>query len=257
MCAGFIWEVNLAMPAKNDRGQTLDEFLAEYDENKYRRPSVAVDMAVFTIVERLDEPRLAILLIKRRDHPCLGEWALPGGFLNMDEEIEAAASRELYEETHVGGLRHKFIGVFANVGRDPRTRTISLSHMALAPKDSLTPEAGDDAALASLFEIDAEVGESGLLQVVLTATDAFGLTLDYTTAIAFDLFSGYTIHAEKGDIAFDHSKIITKALIELAALPENETAMILSPDSPEDASALLQKIRSVVVRAVSYSPQTA
>lgn len=207
-------------------------------------------MAVFTLVENENRPHLAVLLISRRDHPCIGEWALPGGFLNMDEEVLEAASRELYEETHISGLKHKFIGVFANVGRDPRTRTISLSHMAIAPQNSLNPKAGDDAALADLFVIRTDMSASGDLEVSLLAQSDPGLILNFTANITFDAFSGYSIHSEKGDIAFDHSAILTKALTELSDLPESIIITMLSPHSPERAVSALRNVLNPLKSAV-------
>ena len=62
-------------PLRNKKGQTLEEFRADYDETRYRRPSVTVDMLVLTPISG----RLGVLLIRRGDHPFLGTWALPGG----------------------------------------------------------------------------------------------------------------------------------------------------------------------------------
>ncbi len=230
------------MDIRNAQGQTLDEFLAAYDENIYRRPSATVDMVVFTLVENENKPHLAVLLISRRDHPCIGEWALPGGFLNMDEEVLDAVSRELYEETHISGLNHKFIGVFADVGRDPRTRIISLLHMAIAPQSSLDPKAGDDAASADLFVIQTGMSASGNPEVSLLSQSDPGLILKFTSNITLDAFADYSIHSEKGDIAFDHSAMLTKALIELSELPEAIIAAMLSPHSPERAVSALRDV---------------
>ena len=70
---------------RNAKGQTLAEFLAAYDVNKYPHPSVTSDTAVFTLQEVAGELCLSVALVRRGNHPDLGRYALPGGFLNMDE----------------------------------------------------------------------------------------------------------------------------------------------------------------------------
>ena len=82
--------------------------MLEYKPGNYERPSVTVDMLLFTVVEKevedirkLNEKELKVLLIKRKDHPYIGQWAIPGGFVGIDESLEDAAYRELKEETNV------------------------------------------------------------------------------------------------------------------------------------------------------------
>ena len=158
---------------RNEKGQTLAEFLAAYDENKYRRPSVTVDMVVLTLNERGE---LCVMLIRRRNHPFIGRWALPGGFVEMDEELSAAAAREYdvlaaaigeilalslrsfeRQETGVTGIPLRGFGTFGAVDRDPRTRVITSAFYAVAPMGSIAPQAGDDAADAKLFTINTEL----------------------------------------------------------------------------------------------------
>lgn len=108
----------------------------------YERPSVTVDIVIFT----LHDDDLQVLLIKRRYPPFEGMWAIPGGFVNIDEGLEEAARRELFEET---GLRDIFLEqlyTFGNPGRDPRTRVISVAYFAVALRSATQPRAGDDAA---------------------------------------------------------------------------------------------------------------
>ncbi len=110
------------------------------------RPAVTVDLAVFAV----DGDGLRVLLVRRKHDPFAGSWALPGGFLDVDEPIEDAARRELAEEA---GFRAdgplSFLGVYGDPGRDPRGRTISLAHVAVLRGPCPAVEGGDDAAEAA------------------------------------------------------------------------------------------------------------
>lgn len=81
----------------NAKGQTEEEFLKAYDAGRYPCPALSVDMLIFSKYEN----RLKLLLIRRKNHPYIQQWALPGGFLNIGEDILDAAYRELKEETSI------------------------------------------------------------------------------------------------------------------------------------------------------------
>lgn len=139
------------MTEVNARGQTLEEFLAAYDETLYRRPSNTVDMILMTI----SEGSLKILLVKRGDHPFIHDWALPGGFINFDEDMETAVQRELAEETNITDNTYfKQLYTFGNADRDPRTRIITTAYLSMAPEENIrNTAAGDDAAETGWFTI--------------------------------------------------------------------------------------------------------
>lgn len=115
---------------------------------EYPRPSVTVDVVIVT---RERKPR--VLLIQRKHDPFAGMWAIPGGFVDMDEALEAAAARELREETGVEAGVLEQLRAFGDPGRDPRGRTISVAYLARVDPDSIQPRAADDAAEVGWHEL--------------------------------------------------------------------------------------------------------
>lgn len=114
----------------------------------YPRPALTVDMMVTRNVGLGTE----ILLIQRLNPPFQNQWALPGGFVDMDETLEQAAARELEEETGLTGIVINQFKAFSTPGRDPRGHTISVIFIGEASQDS-SVKAGDDAKYASWFSL--------------------------------------------------------------------------------------------------------
>ncbi|HAN20896.1 MAG: hypothetical protein A2Y15_04555 [Clostridiales bacterium GWF2_36_10] len=130
---------------RDKNGLTEEEFIKTYDPYKYERPSVTVDIILFDGAKTL--------MIKRGGHPCLGMWAFPGGFVEPNETVEAAAMRELYEETGTKDVAIRHLRSFSDPKRDPRTRIITIAFTAQFVSDNKSFRAGDDAAQASWFDI--------------------------------------------------------------------------------------------------------
>jgi ADP-ribose pyrophosphatase YjhB (NUDIX family) len=110
----------------------------------YPQPSVTVDLVIFTIAE--DD--LKVLLIRRGQEPFKGRWALPGGFVEIDESLERAAARELQEEVGVTNVYLEQLYTFGDPKRDPRGRVISVSYFALVDAERQRIVAASDAAEA-------------------------------------------------------------------------------------------------------------
>src|SRR3989344_830904 len=121
-----------------------------YNPDKYQHPSVTVDLLIFAI----DKNDLKILLIKRRDWPYKDMWAIPGGFVKMTESLEAAAKRELKEETGIVDVYFEQLKTFGTPKRDPRTRVITVAYLALLPTPEIEFKAGSDAKEASWHSVD-------------------------------------------------------------------------------------------------------
>ena len=114
---------------------------------RYPHPAVTTDIVIFTI--RSDE--LKVLLIKRALPPHKNEWALPGGFIKLDESLEEGARRELEEETGVKDVYLEQLYTFGEPDRDPRERVITVAYYALIPSEELEILAGSDAEGVSWF----------------------------------------------------------------------------------------------------------
>lgn len=116
----------------------------------YPRPSVTVDIVLLTDAF----PRPEVLLIQRKNPPFQGTWALPGGFIEMDETLEATARRELYEETGVSDVHLRQVATFGHPDRDPRGRVITVVYVGIVKKTEQNAIAGSDAAEVAWFSTD-------------------------------------------------------------------------------------------------------
>ena len=116
----------------------------------YPRPALTVDAIVF---RKLND-YWQVLLIERGNEPFIGKWAFPGGFVDIDEEIETAASRELEEETGLANVNLQQYKAIGTLGRDPRHRTVSVIFWAEINSENSIVKAGDDAKNADWFPID-------------------------------------------------------------------------------------------------------
>lgn len=208
--------------------QTEAEFLGTYDASVYEKPSVTADVVVFSIgkgkretYRQLPKRHLQILLIRRKKHPYKDSWALPGGFLDIRESLREAAARELYEET---GLEPDYLGqlyTWSDVDRDPRTRIISTSYMAIVNEKNKTLKAGDDASEACWFDLTSQIENvqknemDGELEYVWDIRLSLKNGHESLSALVriTRRFHGSTVAIqrdiiENNGLAFDHAKII-------------------------------------------------
>ena len=163
------------------------EYLENYDPSAYERPSVTVDILLFTV----DAEELKVLLIRRDTMPFYGKWAIPGGFLHMDESAREAAIRRIREEAGVENVHLEQLYTFSEVERDPRTRVISIAYFACVPNGKLGFEAGTETSEAALLSVHGGTGDKN---PDLFLTGPGGEIL------------------EKKDLAFDHWTIIRTAV---------------------------------------------
>lgn len=180
---------------------TRDQHPASYDASTYPSVFVTVDLAVFTIRHGV----LSVLLVERDEEPYAGSWALPGGFVNPDEDAGTAAWRELREETGVerfsGHLEQ--LRTYSAPDRDPRHRIVSIAHVAFAP-DLPEPTAGSDARSARWWAVG----------------DVLDGNPDDAPALAFDhaLILGDALERVRSKL--EYTTLATKFVEEPFTLPE-------------------------------------
>lgn len=235
----------------NHHGMSEEEknYLEKYDISGYDRPSVATDMAIFSVREaaeaenfrKLPKLSLKLLLVCRNAHPYKGQWALPGGFCRPGEDVAETARRELFEET---GIQNAFLSLFGSFGeesRDPRGWVISNAFLALVEAGNHQLHAGADAGGADWFTIEAEV--SGETKEV--KEDSAQIETDYIlrfrqeksgvvlTAKITEKKSFCNYHesvsyriTESDGIAFDHAKIILRAWQHMRETAETDPRIV-------------------------------
>lgn len=213
---------------RNRQGLTAEEFLEKYDASTFERPSVTVDMLIFTVLNeyeenyrKLPEKTLKLLMVKRGDHPFMGQWALPGGFVTAQESLEDAAFRELKTETNVDNVYMEQLYTWGDVGRDPRTRVISCAYMALADSTKLNIVAGDDADDAKWFNIryslsqeKKTITEKGFIEEMLYSINLWNSSEKLSATVkVIETVEGQVVKVSREvvdsfGIAFDHAEMI-------------------------------------------------
>lgn len=253
-------------------GLTEAEFLSRYEPGDYVRPSVAVDMVIFTVEEeaednyrKLPEKKLKVLLVQRGVHPFLGKFALPGGFVRPGENTEESAKRELEEETGVSRVYLEQLYTFSDPERDPRTWVMSCSYMALIDSAKVKLQAGDDADNAMWFQVSfslldehIEYKKNSAYEGMKTIrTRRCELCLQNRSAVLSAVIEKKIIKTENETIvdyrilqndglAFDHAKIIAYALERLRGkLEYTDLALHLMPT--EFTLTQLQQVYEVIL----------
>ncbi|NEW06403.1 NUDIX hydrolase [Paenibacillus sp. SYP-B3998] len=251
---------------RDRNGLTEQQFLQTYNVSIYERPSVTVDMLIFTVMNKeqenyrkLPEKNLQLLMIKRGEHPFIGQWALPGGFVSVHESMDEAARRELMSETNIEDIYMEQLYTWGDVERDPRTRVISCSYMALIDRTSLEVKAGDDADDASWFDVTQSVYQEKKTMLPLgyeierlilinlrNETEILSATIKVSETVIGKArkLTREVIHSQ--GIAFDHAKMIQYAIERLRNKIEY-TEIIFNLVPPLFTLSGLQQVYEVIL----------
>lgn len=153
---------------KTKEQNTEEEFLVGYNENEYKRPSVTNDVLIFTTEDykeansrKIPRKGMQVLLTRRDKHPNKDKWAIPGGFVKSDEDLESGAQRKLKEKTGIDKVYIEQLYTFGDVKRDTRTRVISIGNLALVAKENLKfKKEKDQVQETSWFWIDKKLSST-------------------------------------------------------------------------------------------------
>jgi ADP-ribose pyrophosphatase YjhB (NUDIX family) len=211
---------------KDNKGRTLEEFLAGYCPKDYPRPSVTADIVILSNTNN----NYYVLLIKRNGHPFLDYWALPGGFAEENENVYETALRELMEETSLTNIPLEEIGLFSTPSRDPRSWTMTDAYFALADKEKVMAKAGDDAKDAKWFKIEVADGENQVTLTLSNEIETITITLEKFNRVGVtgNVVTFKTIN--NNGIAFDHGEIIAAALEKLGVISNN---LLFNPEQSQ------------------------
>jgi 8-oxo-dGTP diphosphatase len=193
----------MARRSSSDAGER--EFLDTYDPRAFPPVAATVDVVILTV----RQGQLCVLLVRRGGHPHLGRWALPGGFVGPRETLDAAARRELAEETGLDtGTHFEQLATYGDPDRDPRMRVISVAYLALVP-DLPRPAGGTDATDARYWPVadlaafaeerpaESGAGEPALAfdhgRILIDAVDRARSKLEYTSLATTFLEEPFTI----------------------------------------------------------------
>jgi 8-oxo-dGTP diphosphatase len=179
------------------------EFLEDYDDSIFKKPSLTTDILVFSVSEskednyrKLTSKKLSVLLVKRDNYPFKDKWCLPGGFIKMDETTEESSKRILENETNIKELYLEQLYTLSNINRDPRTRVISVSYIALVDQSKYS-EISDS---ARWFDLYVEEEDNTYCFTLCSKEDKLTFILKKHE----DKF----ITIKNDDLAFDHPEVI-------------------------------------------------
>lgn len=199
--------------------KTEEEFLREYDPNKFEKLSITTDILVFSISDeetsnyrKTSTKKMSVLLVKRGDYPFKNKWCLPGGFVGIDEDLDLAPIRILKSETNVDNIYLEQLYTFGSINRDPRMRVVSTSYIALIDKKILDINIKEN---ARWFTIDSILEKNNIITINLSS-DAEEINFSIKKILREQTTDRYSFEiVDNKYIAFDHPLVILSGIERL------------------------------------------
>lgn len=213
-----------------------EDFLNDYNMEKYERPSLTSDIVAFTVktqesddYRKLPERKLSILLVKRDDYPFKGQYALPGGFVTSKESVEQNAYRKLKEKAGIEDVVLSQLKVFSKLGRDPRGWVVSCAFMALAEENNYKIKSNKKVN-EKWFSVNYKKKNDNIYELILeNEEDKLSAVIQVGDEFTKGNNEAFKIIKCK-NIAFDHAEIIACAVQKLRHdLYSHELAFELVP----------------------------
>ncbi len=233
-----------------------EEFLKEYNPRKFDPIAVTTDILLLSVSDKdignyrkLTEKKFSLLLVKRDTYPYKDMWCLPGGFVKIDEDLDEAAKRVLYNETNIKDIYLEQLYTFSDPKRDPRMRVISSSYIALVDKRRLDGKISSNASWFDIHLIEDDKGyfvtlDNGIEEIKFTVSKTLK---EHTT-------DRYKFKIEKNNkIAFDHPLVIISGIERIKNKAEyTDIVFNMMPDL--FTLGELQQVYEVVLRKKLLDP---
>ena len=199
--------------------KTEEEFLKNYNSDDFEKLSMTTDILIFSVsseestnYRKTDKKKMSILLVKRDNYPFKDKWCLPGGFIDIKENLDDAPIRILKKETNLDNIYLEQLYTFGSVDRDPRMRVVSTSYIALIDKNRLNENLNPN---ASWFDIIFYEDKNDVVDITLNNGE---VTINFSIkkVLREKTTDRYSFKIVKNDLlAFDHPSVILSGLERL------------------------------------------
>lgn len=195
-----------------------EKFLKDYDSNRFEKLSMTTDILIFSVSDgfqenyrKLNKKFFSVLLVKRDNYPFKNKWCLPGGFVNIDEDLEDSAKRILANEANIKNIYLEQLYTFGNPNRDPRMRIVSTSYMALIDKNKLNQKISKN---ASWFNVTVLEDKRNIDVILDNGNETIKFKILKTIKEKTTDRYKYEI-LENDSLAFDHPLVIMSGISRL------------------------------------------
>lgn len=196
-----------------------EDFLTHYNADEFEKLSMTTDILILSVsneeknnYRKTDQKKMSILLVKRNNYPFKDKWCLPGGFINIDEDLDEAPKRILKSETNIENIYLEQLYTFGSVDRDPRMRIISTAYMALIDKSRLENNLSAKAAWFDIISIE----EKDNIVTIILASEQETIQFGIKKVLREKTTDRYSFEIMENDkLAFDHPLVILSGVERL------------------------------------------